>query len=73
MPTLERLTRARYSINAYLPGFGFATGSAVTFQSFTALAFADIDGVTGTVTVVNGNTATLAVTVPKVRSGDTGD
>ena len=28
---------------------------------------------TGTVTVVNGNTATLNVTVPKVRSGATGD
>jgi hypothetical protein len=67
-----------YSVNAYLPGFGFATGSAVTFQSFTGpLAptpgTPDNDGVTGTVTVVNGNTATLAITVPKIRSGDTGD
>jgi hypothetical protein len=62
-----------YSVNAYLPGFGYATGSAVTFQSFTTAGVPDVDGVTGTVTVVNGNTATLAVTVPKIRSGDTGD
>jgi hypothetical protein len=70
---VHTLDPGSYSINAYLPGFGFATGSAVTFQSFTSGGVADVDGVTGTVTVVNGNTATLAVTVPKVRSGDTGD
>jgi len=46
---------------------------AVTFQSYTTGNVANSDGVTGTVTVVNGNTATIAVTVPKVRSGDTGD
>jgi hypothetical protein len=71
--TVGTLDPGTYSINAYLPGFGFATGSAVTFQSFTTGGVANSDGVTGTVTVVNGNTATLAVTVPKVRSGDTGD
>ena len=70
--TLASLDPGTYSINAYLPGFGFATGSAVTFQSFTTAGVLDHDGVTGTVTVVNGNTATLAVTVPKIRSGDTG-
>jgi hypothetical protein len=69
---LETLDPGTYSINAYVPGFGFTTGSAVTFQSFNG-ATLDNDGVTGTVTVVNGNTATLAVTVPKVRSSATGD
>jgi hypothetical protein len=71
--TLATLDPGTYSINAYLPGFGFATGSAVSFQSFTTAGALDQDGVTGTVTVVNGNTATLAVTVPKIRSGDTLD
>jgi hypothetical protein len=71
--TVGNLDPGTYSINAYLPGFGFATGSAVTFQSFTTAGVPDSDGVTGTVTVVNGNTATLAVTVPKIRSGDTGE
>ena len=70
--TLGTLDPGTYSINAYVPGFGFGTGSAVTFQSFNA-GVLDNDGVTGTVTVVNGNTATLAVTVPKVRSSATGD
>jgi hypothetical protein len=69
--TVGTLDPGTYSINAYVPGFGFATGSAVTFQSFTTAGVPDVDGVTGTVTVVNGNTATLAVTVPKIRSGDT--
>jgi hypothetical protein len=69
---LETLDPGTYSINAYVPGFGFGAGSAVTFQSFNG-ATPDNDGVTGTVTVVNGNTATLAVTVPKVRSSATGD
>jgi hypothetical protein len=71
--TVGTLDPGTYSVNAYLPGFGFATGSAVSFQSFTTGGVANSDGVTGTVTVVNGNTATLVVTVPKVRSGDTGD
>jgi hypothetical protein len=71
--TVGTLDPGTYSINAYLPGFGYATGSAVTFQSYTTGNVANSDGVTGTVTVVNGNTATIAVTVPKVRSGDTGD
>ncbi len=72
--TLGTLDPGTYTINAYVPGFGFATGSAVTFQSFTNPGgVANSDGVTGTVTVVNGNTATLTVTVPKVRSGPTGD
>jgi len=73
--TLATLDPGTYSINAYLPGFGFTTGAAVSFQSFSGAApgTPDNDGVTGTVTVVNGNTATLAVTVPAVRSGDTGD
>ncbi len=71
--TVGTLDPGTYSVNAYLPGFGYTTGSAVTFQSFTSGGVANSDGVTGTVTVVNGNTATLAVTVPKVRSGDTGD
>ncbi len=71
--TLATLDPGTYSINAYLPGFGFTTGAAVSFQSFTTGGVADNDGVTGTVTVVNGNTATLNVTVPKIRSGDTGD
>jgi hypothetical protein len=70
---LTTLDPGTYSISAYLPGFGFTTGAAVSFQSFTGANVADSDGVTGTVTVVNGNTATLAITVPKVRSGDTGD
>jgi hypothetical protein len=71
--TVGTLDPGTYSITAYLPGFGFATGSTVSFQSYTTGNVANSDGVTGTVTVVNGNTATLAVTVPKVRSGDTGD
>jgi hypothetical protein len=71
--TLATLDPGTYSINAYLPGFEFAAGAAVTFQSFTTGGVADNDGVTGTVTVVNGNTATLNVTVPKIRSGATGD
>jgi hypothetical protein len=71
--TVASLDPGTYSVNAYLPGFGYATGSAVTFQSFTTAGVLDHDGVTGTVTVVNGNTATLAVTVPKIRSGDTLD
>jgi len=54
-----------YSITAYLPGFGFTTGAAVSFQSFTTAGVADNDGVTGTIAVVNGNTATLNVTVPR--------
>jgi hypothetical protein len=72
---LVTLDPGTYSINAYLPGFGFTTGAAVSFQSFTNATpgVADNDGVTGTIAVVNGNTATLTVTVPKVRSGDTGD
>jgi hypothetical protein len=69
---LLTLDPGTYSINAYVPGFGFTTGSTVTFQSFIA-GVPDSDGVTGTVTVVNGNTATLAVTVPAIRSGPTGD
>lgn len=48
-----------YSFNAYVPGFGFVAGSTITFNE---------DNVTGTVTVVNGNTATLNVTVPAVRT-----
>jgi hypothetical protein len=48
-----------YSLNAYAPGFGFVTGSTITFNK---------DNVTGTVTVVNGNTATLNVIVPAVRT-----
>ena len=71
--TLATLDPGTYSINAYLPGFEFAAGAGVTFQSFTTGGVADNDGVTGTVTVVNGNTATLNVTVPKIRSGATGD
>ena len=71
--TVGTLDPGTYSVTAYLPGFGFTTGSAVSFQSYTTGGVANSDGVTGTVTVVNGNTATLAVTVPKVRSGDTGD
>jgi hypothetical protein len=71
---LATLDPGTYSISAYLPGFGFTTGAAVSFQTFTNPGgVADVDGVTGTVTVVNGNEATLAVTVPKVRTGDTGD
>jgi hypothetical protein len=70
--TLGTLDPGTYTINAYVPGFGFGTGSAVTFQSFNG-ATPDNDGVTGTVAVVNGNTATLTVTVPKVRSSATGD
>ncbi len=70
--TLGTLDPGTYSINAYVPGFGFSTGSAVTFQSFAG-AVANNDGVTGTVTVVNGNTATIAVTVPAKRSSATGD
>jgi hypothetical protein len=70
--TLGTLDPGTYSINAYVPGFGFKTGSAVTFQSFNGTT-PDNDGVTGTVAVVNGNTATLTVTVPKVRSSATGD
>jgi hypothetical protein len=70
---LATLDPGTYSITAYLPGFGFTTGAAVSFQSFTTLGVPDVDGVTGTVAVVNGNVATLSVTVPKVRSGDTGD
>ncbi len=70
---LATLDPGTYSISAYLPGFGFTTGAAVSFQSFTTGNVADNDGVTGTITVVNGNSATLNVTVPKVRSGDTGD
>jgi len=62
----------RYVLDHRLPaGFGFTTGAAVSFQSFTTAGVADNDGVTGTIAVVNGNTATLNVTVPKVRSGDT--
>jgi hypothetical protein len=68
---LATLDPGTYSITAYLPGFGFTTGAAVSFQSFTTAGVADNDGVTGTIAVVNGNTATLNVTVPKVRSGDT--
>ncbi|MGB8195793.1 MAG: hypothetical protein WCF25_02145 [Acidimicrobiales bacterium] len=72
--TLGTLDPGTYTINAYVPGFGFATGSAVTFQSSTNPGgVANSDGVTGTVAVVNGNTATLTVNVPKVRSGPTGD
>ena len=37
------------------------------------MGLVDNDGVTGTVAVVNGNTATLDITVPKVRSSATGD
>jgi hypothetical protein len=48
-----------YAVNAYLAGFGFKTGSTVTFNK---------DNVTGTVAVVNGNVATLNVTVPSVRT-----
>jgi len=70
--TLATLDPGTYSINAYVPGFGFATGSTATFQSFQG-GTPNSDGVTGTVTVVNGNTATIAVTVPKVRSNLTGD
>jgi hypothetical protein len=70
---LTTLDPGSYSITAYLPGFGFTTGAAVSFQSFTAGGVADVDGVTGTVAVVNGNVATLSVSVPKTRSGDTGD
>jgi hypothetical protein len=70
---LATLDPGTYSITAYLPGFGFTTGAAVSFQSFTTLGVPDVDGVTGTVAVVNGNVATLTVTVPKVRSGDTLD
>ena len=32
---LTTLDPGTYSINAYLPGFGFTTGAAVSFQSFT--------------------------------------
>ncbi len=72
---LLTLDPGTYSISAYLPGFGFTTGAAVSFQSFTNAnpGVADADGVTGTIAVVNGNVATLNVTVPKVRSGDTLD
>jgi hypothetical protein len=48
-----------YTLNAYVPGFGFSTGAAITF---------DKDNVTGTVTSPSGNNATLNVTVPSVRS-----
>jgi len=76
---LATLDPGTYTITAYLPGFGFTTGAAVSFQSFTTTGVgappgvADNDGVTGTIAVTNGNVATLTVTVPKVRSGDTGD
>jgi hypothetical protein len=43
-----------YTFNAYVPGFGFSAGSLIVFNN---------PAVTGTVTVVNGNTATLHVTV----------
>ncbi len=72
--TLGTLDPGTYTINAYVPGFGFATGSAATFQSFTNPGgVQNSDGVTGTVAVVNGNNATLTVTVPAVRSGPTND
>jgi hypothetical protein len=72
--TLGTLDPGTYTINAYVPGFGFTTGAAVTFVSSTNPGgVVNSDGVTGTVAVVNGNTATLTVNVPKVRSGPTGD
>ena len=43
-----------YIFNAYVPGFGFSAGSLIVFNN---------PAVTGTVSVVNGNTATLHVTV----------
>ncbi|MDE3064296.1 MAG: hypothetical protein KGJ36_01320, partial [Acidobacteriota bacterium] len=45
-----------YTINANVPGFGFATGATITFLGST--------GSTGTVTPVNFSNATLSVTVP---------
>ncbi len=56
---ITSLNPGSYAINAYIAGFGFAAGSAVTFNK---------DNVTGTVTVVNGNVATLNVVVPAVRT-----
>jgi len=54
-----------YSVNAYVPGFGFTTGAAVFFGNTGPTVQ---NGITGTVTAVNGNTATLAVTVPAVET-----
>jgi hypothetical protein len=56
---ITSLNPGSYAINAYIAGFGFAAGSTVTFNK---------DNVTGTVTVVNGNVATLNVVVPSVRT-----
>jgi hypothetical protein len=56
---ITSLNPGNYAINAYIAGFGFGAGSTVTFNK---------DNVTGTVTVVNGNVATLNVVVPSVRT-----
>ena len=60
---ITSLNPGNYAINAYIAGFGFTAGSTVTFN---------LDNVTGTVTVVNGNVATLNVVVPAVRTQDLG-
>jgi hypothetical protein len=52
-----------YTFNAYVPGFGFSAGSLIVFNN---------PAVTGTVTVVNGNTATLHVTVASGVSAPNG-
>lgn len=57
------LAPGTYTVNAFVPGFGFTTGAAVAFTG-TANA-------TGTVTVVNGNKATLSVTIPKTVASTT--
>lgn len=46
-----------YTLNAFVPGFNFGASAAIAFPSAS--------GITGTVTAVNANRATIAFTVPK--------
>ena len=45
-----------YSLNAFEPGFNFTTGASISFPAGS--------GITGTVTPVNANRATISFTVP---------
>ena len=67
---ITSLIPGTYAINAYVPGFGFSAGSSITFGNS---APGHSNGITGTIAVVNGNVATINVTVPAVQTVVTTD